>query len=242
MIKRTDKLTTLGRMAAGIAHRINNPLAGILLYSSILKKQVAEEGPFQEGLEIIIQETLRCKRVIQEFLDFSEERPPLKKPADFNSVLEMSLGFLENEFRLHYIQLEKSLSPELPEVLLDINQIQQVFINILKNAIEATLERGRIKVSSRVSPDGRTVKAEIFDNGCGIEAEDLDKVFEPFFSNKQIGTGLGLSVCLRIIENHQGQLEVSSHPRIGTCFSVILPVYPKLGRIKNLDRVRVVVK
>ena len=107
LVIQTEKLTALGRMAAGIAHEINNPMGGILIYTTMLMDQVPEEGPIREGLDVIAQETLRCKRIIQELLDFSRERPLLKKMTDLNSVMEKALRILENEFRLRRIQLEK---------------------------------------------------------------------------------------------------------------------------------------
>ena len=224
LVIQTEKLTALGRMAAGIAHEINNPMGGILVYTTMLMDQVPEEGPIREGLDVIAQETLRCKRIIQELLDFSRERPPLKKMSDVNAVVEKALRILENEFRLRRIQLEKKLSPDLPLAFLDGNQIQQVFMNILINAVEATHERGKVKVSTRPGPKGETVIVEISDNGCGIPSEKLAKIFEPFFSTKEKGTGLGLSVSFGIIQNHQGQIDVSSLPGSGTRFSITLPV------------------
>jgi two-component system, NtrC family, sensor kinase len=227
LVIQTEKLTALGRMAAGIAHEINNPMGGILVYTTMLMDQVPEGGPLREGLDVIAQETLRCKRIIQELLDFSRERPPLKKMSDVNSVMEKALRILENEFRLRRIQLEKKLSPGLPPAFLDANQIQQVFMNILINALEATQERGKVKVVTRPGPDGETVIVEILDNGCGIPSENLAKLFEPFFSTKDKGTGLGLSVSFGIVQNHQGQIDVSSLPGSGTHFSITLPVQAK---------------
>ncbi len=225
LVLQTEKLTALGRMAAGVAHEINNPMGGILVYSTMLMDQVPEEGPVHEGLEIIVQETVRCKRIIQELLDFSRERPPQKKKADLNAVMEKTLNLLDNEFRLRHIGVEKNLSPDPLPALLDVNQIQQVFINLLINAVEAIQGEGRISVATRLGPDGRSILTEIVDNGCGISAANLSKIFEPFFSTKEKGTGLGLSVSFGIIENHEGRIEVSSRPGSGTRFSVILPVH-----------------
>lgn len=225
LVVHTEKLTALGRMAAGIAHEINNPMGGILVYSTMLLDQIPEESTVREGLDIIVHETLRCKRIIQELLDFSRERTPLKKMADLNPVMEKALSILDNEFRLRHIDLEKNLSSDLPQIFLDPNQIQQVFMNILINALEATQERGKIKVSTKLGPGGETLVAEIIDNGCGIFLENLAKIFEPFFSTKEKGTGLGLSVSFGIIQNHQGHIDVSSLPGSGTRFSINLPVH-----------------
>jgi two-component system, NtrC family, sensor kinase len=236
LVVQTEKLTALGRMAAGIAHEINNPMGGILVYSTMLLDQVPEQGPVREGLEIIVHETLRCKRIIQELLDFSRERPPLKKMADLNLVMGKALSILENEFRLRRIELEKDLIPDLPQVFLDTNQIQQVFMNILINALEATPERGKIKVSTRLGPGGETIRADIIDNGSGIFSENLAKIFEPFFSTKEKGTGLGLSVSFGIIQNHQGHIDVSSLPGSGTRFSILLPVHSREAKALSGDQ------
>jgi signal transduction histidine kinase len=225
LIIQTEKLTALGRMAAGIAHEINNPLGGILVYTTMLIDQVSKEGPVREGLDVIAQETLRCKRIIQELLDFSRERPPLKKPTDLNTVMEKALRLLENEFRLRRVQLDKKLSPDLPPLFLDGNQMQQVFMNILINALEATPEGGKVRVATRSGPEDKTVITEIADSGCGIPQGNLAKIFEPFFSTKDKGTGLGLSVSFGIIQNHQGQIEVSSLPGSGARFIITLPVH-----------------
>lgn len=237
LVIQTEKLTALGRMAAGIAHEINNPMGGILVYATMLMEEFPEEGPVREGLSVIVQETLRCKRIIQELLDFSRERLLLKEMADLNEVMEKALRILDNEFKLRRIKLEKNLSSDLPQVFLDVNQIQQVFMNILINAVEASRERGKIKVSTRPGPEGETVIAEITDNGCGISSENLAKIFEPFFSTKEKGTGLGLSVSYGIIQNHQGQINISSLPGSGTHFTITLPIQageePHPSRDKN---------
>jgi two-component system, NtrC family, sensor kinase len=227
LVIQTEKLTALGRMAAGIAHEINNPMGGILIYTTMLMDQVPEAGPVREGLDVIAQETLRCKRIIQELLDFSRERPLLKKMTDLTSVMEKALRILENEFRLRHIRLEKNLSSDLPLAFLDGNQLQQVFMNILINAVEATHEGGKVKVSTHPGPGGETVIADISDNGGGIPSDNLAKIFEPFFSTKEKGTGLGLSVSFGIIQNHQGHIDVSSLPGRGTHFSITLPVQAK---------------
>ncbi|MEJ2660306.1 MAG: ATP-binding protein [Desulfobacteraceae bacterium] len=219
----TEKLSALGRMAAGIAHEINNPLAGILLFSSNLVKKAAQ-GPMKEGLEIIVRESQRCKIIIQEMLEFARDRQPQKRSADLNRIIEKSLTILENEMRLRHIQLEKCLSEELKETLLDENQLVQVFVNLLINAIQAINEKGVIIVGTRNDPKGESIVAEIFDTGCGMAKENLDKIFEPFFSTKKEGSGLGLAVSYGIIQNHQGRIEVESQEGESTRFRITLPI------------------
>jgi signal transduction histidine kinase len=221
-----DKLSSLGRMAAGIAHEINNPLAGILLYSSNLVKKVPETGPLKKGLEVIIHETIRCRGIIQDLLEFSREKEPVKAPANLNGIIEKALSILVNEFRLNRISLEKHLSDNLPSLLVDANQIEQVFINFLMNAIEAVQGQGKVTVRTYRDQDDQGVLAEIEDSGMGIPQEHLEKIFEPFFSTKQKGTGLGLAVNYGIIQKHGGRIKVSSQPGRGTTVTVRLPCVP----------------
>jgi len=220
----TEKLAALGRMAAGIAHEINNPLAGILLFSSNMLKKAPKEGPFREGLEIIIQETLRCKTIIEELLEFSRERRPNMTLTDINTVVEKAVHILENECRLRRIELEKHLSGEIPALLLDANQIEQMLVNLLLNAIQAIEKEGTVTLWSYVSPDRKCVRIDISDTGCGIPPEHLSKIFEPFFSTKPKGTGLGLAVTYGIVRKHGGNISASSLPGKGTQFVVELPI------------------
>ena len=219
----TDKLSSLGRMAAGIAHEINNPLAGILLYSSNLVKKVPEAGPLKKGLEVIIHETIRCRGIIQDLLEFSRQKEPVKVMADLNGVIQKALSIVSNEFRLNRISLEKRLSDTLPSVLIDVNQMEQVFINFFMNALEAIQGQGQVSVRSFQDKDNQGVVVEIEDSGMGIPQEHLERIFEPFFSTKPKGTGLGLAVNYGIIQKHGGAIKVSSQPGRGTTIMIRLP-------------------
>ena len=219
-----DKMSSLGRMAAGIAHEINNPLAGILLYSSNMSKKVSQGGPIEEGLNIIIKETQRCKTIIQGLLEFARDRVPQKVPANINDIMESALGIVDNEFRLRHVSLELQLAEDMVKTLLDENQIEQVFINLLLNAVHAVEENGSVTVKSAVDSEQKTVRVEITDNGCGIAVNDIKKVFEPFYSTKTKGTGLGLAVSYGIVKNHQGDIRVYSVPGEITRFTVELPI------------------
>jgi two-component system, NtrC family, sensor kinase len=225
LVLQTEKLSALGRMAAGIAHEINNPLAGILLFSTNMLKKAPSEGPIKEGLEIIIQETIRCKAIIQDLLEFSREREPQKILADINQVIQKGVAILKNELRLHHIRLEKELSDRLPKLLIDENQIQQVLINLLLNAIQAIGEQGVITIRTGLSPNHKFVTVEVSDSGCGILPEHLSKIFDPFFSTKPKGTGLGLAVTFGIVQKHGGQIHVESHPGLGTGMFLNFPVH-----------------
>jgi signal transduction histidine kinase len=217
------KLSSLGRMAAGIAHEINNPLAGILLYSSNLSKKVPSGGALEEGLKIIIKETQRCKTIIQGLLEFARDKKPQKVMTNINDIIESALGILYNEFHLQHVRIEKNLSKEIEKLFLDENQIEQVFINLLLNALHAVDDSGLITVQSAMDAERNSIHVEVADNGCGIAAGDIKNIFEPFFSTKANGTGLGLAVSYGIIRNHQGDLRVFSEPGQGTRFVIKLP-------------------
>ena len=229
LVLKTEKLSALGRMAAGVAHEINNPLAGILLYSTNLLKKSSETGPVKEVLEIIIQEALRCKTIIQDLLEFSRENEPKMVLANVNNVIEKVLHILGNEFKLRHIEVDKHLSKEMPNIFLDENQIHQVFVNLLLNAIQAIGEKGTITIASHLSTDRKCIRVEVSDTGCGIPEEDKPKIFEPFFSTKPKGTGLGLWVTYALIQKHRGELYVISEPGQGTQFIAEFPIFGTLS-------------
>jgi two-component system NtrC family sensor kinase len=220
----TEKLSALGRMAAGIAHEINNPLAGVLIFSSNLLKKAPQEGPFREGLDIIIQETLRCKAIIQGLLEFSRPNEPKAVLINANKVIKRAVHLLDNEFKLHHIRTETDLSTQLPEVLIDENQIEQIFVNLLLNAIQAIEEQGTVTIRSYVTPDRRNVAIDVSDTGCGIPPGNMSKIFEPFFSTKAKGTGLGLAVTYGIVHKHGGHVYAFSQPKQGSRFTIELPI------------------
>ncbi len=219
-----EKLSSLGRMAAGIAHEINNPLGGILLFSSNMEKKVEPGSFLEKGLKIITRETLRCKTIIEGLLEFARDKNPQKVPADINEIMTTALGIVENEFYLRHVSVEKHLAEDMVKTLVDKNQIEQVFINLLLNALHAVEDHGRVTVQSTVDPVQNNIHVEIVDNGCGISAQDIKKIFEPFYSNRANGTGLGLSVSYGIIKNHQGDIRVFSELGKGTRFTIEFPV------------------
>jgi len=227
-----EKGSSLGRMAAGIAHEINNPLAGILLYSSNMSKKVPKGGPLEEGLNIIMKETQRCKTIIQGLLDFAREQEPERALVDVNDVINSAIGIVENEFHLRHVRIRRELAGDMVEALLDKNQIEQVLINLLLNALHAVEDSGLVTVNSAVNREKRRIRVEIADNGCGISKENMEKIFEPFFSTKANGTGLGLAVSYGIVTNHKGDIRVLSEPGRGSRFIVELPMLPyaSMGR------------
>ncbi len=219
-----EKMTALGRMAAGVAHEINNPLAGILLFSSNMKKKVKPGSFLEKGLDIIIRETQRCKTIIQGLLEFARDKPPRKTMADINRVIASALSVVGNEFYLRHVTLERHLAEGMARTLLDENQIEQVLINLLLNALQAVEDYGRVRITSRVDAAGKRIEVEVADDGCGISAENVKKIFEPFYTTRSDGTGLGLAVSYGIIKNHQGEIRVFSKLGEGTRFVIDFPI------------------
>ncbi|MGA2938974.1 MAG: ATP-binding protein [Syntrophobacteraceae bacterium] len=229
LIVQTERLSALGRMAAGIAHEINNPLGGILLFTTSVRKEIKEDGPVKQCLDIVIRETIRCREIIQNLLEFAREKQPQRAPTNINSVLEKTLGLLENVFLVNGIKLRRNLQPELPDCYVDGNQIQQIFLNLLLNAVEAIGQSGVITVRTRFNPDFNCIVAEVEDTGCGIPREILPRIFDPFFSTKPMGNGLGLAMTYGIIKSHGGELKAFSSHGEGTRFIVELPIYHTNG-------------
>jgi signal transduction histidine kinase len=180
----------------------------------------------KEGLEIIMQETQRCKSIIQGLLDFASDKEPRKTLADITTIIQQSLNILENEFRLRHISIVKDFARSPQDSCVDANQLEQVFVNLLLNAAQAIDDNGTITIRSRPNPARREIAVDVIDTGCGIPPENLSKIFEPFFSTQKNGSGLGLAVSFGIIKNHGGRLEVSSRPGEGAQFTVTLPLVP----------------
>ena len=226
-VYQSNKLASLGRLAAGIAHEINNPLTGVLTYSSFLLKRAAD-GETRQDLETIVHETKRCREIVRGLLDFARQVPPKKSPTDVNQVIARALDIVDNQLKVQNIQVTRSLREDLPRIHADPNQLQQVLVNLLVNAADAFVDGNRqIFLSSELVPgaSGQRIEVKVIDNGCGIAEQNLGKVFEPFFTTKdRKGTGLGLAVVWGIVSEHGGTIEVDSKVGRGTTFTVRLPV------------------
>jgi two-component system NtrC family sensor kinase len=222
----SEKLASLGKLAAGIAHEINNPLTGILTYSSLLLKENKDNLQIKEDLEVIVNETTRCRKIVKGLLEFARQTEPSKAPADINKVVEETLSLLETQALFQNIKIEKRLKKGLPDVMMDTDQIKQVFMNIIINAAEAMSQGGTLTIQSDSDPQKKFAKVCFIDTGPGIPEENLSKIFDPFFTTKRSGkgTGLGLSVSYGIIQRHDGFLEVKSQLGKGSTFTVKLPL------------------
>ncbi|HEX7552192.1 MAG TPA: ATP-binding protein [Geothrix sp.] len=223
-LAQADKLASVGRLAAGIAHEINNPLTGVLSYASLLRKRMEHDVPACEDLDVIVRETVRCRGIIRGLLDFARPAAPARKPMDLNDVVRRAVSVVMTQLSLSKVTLSLDLAANLPTVSADANQIQQVVVNLLLNAADAIgAEGGNIRASTRSGP-ASSIEFLLQDSGHGIPAEDLPRIFEPFFTTKgNHGTGLGLAVSWGIVEAHGGTLEVQSEVGTGTCFTLRLP-------------------
>ena len=226
-IYQSDKLASLGRLAASVAHEINNPLTGVLTYSSFLLKRL-ENGEMKQDLEVIVRETKRCRDIVKGLLDFARQTPSNKAYTRINDVIIQTLGILKNQLNIKHISVKKELGTQLQEIRIDANQIQQALMNLLVNAIDAIGKKGgeiTIKTEQTEIDGTQYIKIDIADSGCGIPNESLTKIFEPFYSTKgQKGTGLGLAMVWGVVEKHNGQISVASEVGKGTTFTLHLPV------------------
>lgn len=223
----SDKVASLGKLAAGVAHEINSPLTGVLTYSSLLLKGKKEDDPEREDLEVIVNETNRCKKIVRGLLDYARQTAPQKTPSDINEVIDKCIDLIAHQASLQSVRIERKLRPDLPKIMIDVGQIQQVIINILLNAIEAMPQGGTLTISS--GREDQMVILGFADTGTGIPEDILPKILDPFFTTKEQGkgTGLGLSVSYGIIERHRGKLQVKSKVGEGTTFTVRLPITTK---------------
>ena len=219
-----EKLTSLGQLAASIAHEINNPLAGVLVYTQLLSKKVTGDALQKEEalsqLSKMESEISRCSRIIRNLLDFARQTEPVLRLVDVNQVIEQVLAMVGHQAQIQKVDVVKEFSPYLPKVMADFDQLQQIFTNLTLNAIQAMPEGGRLTVRS--SAVDNEVRVDVQDTGCGISKENLGKLFTPFFTTKVKGkgVGLGLAVVHGIIERHKGKITVQSEVGKGTTFSV----------------------
>ena len=222
-IGRSEKLASIGRLAAGVAHEINNPLTGVLTFSHLLKEKPNMDEQDQQDLDLIIHETTRAAEIVSNLLDFARERPPKKEPLDVNDVIHRTVRLIRSQKQFDRITIEEQFGESVPRVEGDRNQLQQVLLNLSLNSCAAMPEGGEIRIAT--SAVNGNVRIEVTDTGCGIPDDVLDKVFDPFFSTKPVGkgTGLGLSVSLGIVQQHGGAMEVESETGKGTRFTIVLP-------------------
>jgi signal transduction histidine kinase len=218
-----QRLAALGKMVAAVSHEIKNPLGIVRSTAEMLGKRMSKVAPGNEQLtDIIVEETNRLDGIVREFLDFARPREPIKTYGSVNDLLKRLARFMEPEFAAKNVEFSLELSPVLPEVPMDGEQIYQVLLNIVINGVQSLEKGGKIRVKTYPLPHGKTIAVEITDTGKGMPEELMEQIFTPFFTDKNRGTGLGLSISKNIIEKHGGSITVRSREGMGTTFTIIL--------------------
>jgi two-component system NtrC family sensor kinase len=240
----SDRLASLGQLAASVAHEINNPLAGVLNLSMLIERILKEDGIPPERVEEVRQylqqissETTRVGRIVGDLLAFSRRSSPQRALADLNEIIRRTVSLVDHKLKLANVEIELQLDENLPPIKCDNSQIQQVIINLVMNASEATHSRdiGKVTVRTAANTRSETVRLEVEDNGDGIPAEYLAKIYDPFFTTKDEGkgVGLGLAVVYGIVESHGGDIEVTTKVGEGTTFHVELPISADAKKIPS---------
>jgi two-component system NtrC family sensor kinase len=226
----SEKMAAVGQLVSGVAHELNNPLAGVMGYAQLLLMQNDLNDKTQNYLNKISKEADRAKNIVNNLLTFARKHKPEKKYLDINTVLEQTIVLRAYDLKVSSIQVHKDFDAQLPKTMADFYQLQQVFLNIFNNAQQAILEskgKGEIKITSQKL--GEMIQIAFEDNGPGIPEENLNKIFEPFFTTKEVGrgTGLGLSISYGIIQQHSGKIYARSTLGQGATFIIELPILKK---------------
>jgi two-component system NtrC family sensor kinase len=220
----SEKLSSLGRLAAGVAHEINNPLTGVLTFAHLMREKPNMDDQDRQDLDLIIHETSRAAEIVRGLLDFARERAVNKEPMNLNEAVVRTTRLIRNQKLFDRIVIDEDLATDLPDIDGDMNQLQQVLLNLSLNACEAMSSGGTLTIRTQTQEAGVVVK--IADTGCGIKPEHLERIFEPFFTTKPVGkgTGLGLSVSYGIVQQHGGNIELDSEVGRGTMFTIVFPL------------------
>jgi signal transduction histidine kinase len=235
-IRRADRLASLGTLTAGLAHEIRNPLVALKTLTQLLPERLDDQEFRSQFLKIASGEVDRISSLVTELLDFSRPSDPKLEFENINTILDGMILLVSTETKKKHINVIKSYASDLPLIQIDREQIKQVFLNVLINAIQATSESGKITVRTRsFTKPGREpyIQIEFTDTGCGIPEEDLEDIFNPFFTTKTSGSGLGLSISHQIVRDHRGYIDVESRVNKGSSFFINLPVnqqHPKRRR------------
>jgi PAS domain S-box-containing protein len=221
-----EKIASLGRMAAGVAHEINNPLAGVIIYADLLMKELEGNEQWCRDLQEIIRQTLRCKQIVARLLDFSRQSLNQRVHFNVNEAIGQCVELLQHQAIFHNIEIVQDLKIDLPLVMGNQGGLEQVFTNLMLNAADAMEGNGQITISSRLDSEAKQVLMKFTDTGPGVSEEVKEMIFEPFFTTKPVGvgTGLGLSVVYGVIHRHGGSIEVENTSDGGAAFTIRLPL------------------
>jgi two-component system, NtrC family, nitrogen regulation sensor histidine kinase GlnL len=232
-VRQADRLSTLGTLAAGLAHEVKNPLGGIKGAAQLLERELTEESDLREYTRVMIRETERIDHIIRELLDLASPRGLKLTPVNLHKVLGDILLLQKHGLAGREISFTKQFDPSIPPIMADEEMLTRLFLNLIRNAIDAMGEAGQLTVVTRVLSDyrmtqnerhSRMVVVEVADDGPGIPLEDMENIWTPFFSTKSSGTGLGLTICHKIVAEHRGMIKVESDQGHGTKFTVLLPL------------------
>ncbi len=222
-----EKLAALGELVAGVSHELNNPMQVIVGFSEILISDPSVSSDIKDRVKKIHESAMRAANIIKNLREFARKRPPRREPVDLRDIMDRVVELLGYELNVHGIRIERDYG-EIPVIQVDPDQMQQVFLNIVKNAFDAILEKGKPEgvITLMTSSDDKKVTVSISDSGVGISPENITRIFEPFFTTKPLGkgTGLGLSISYGIIKSHGGDILVRSRPGEGTTFTIELPL------------------
>jgi len=232
-VSQSERLASLGMLAAGVAHEINNPLGGILALTSLTLEDLPKADPNRENLEEVVYQSQRCRDIVKGLLEFSRQSRMGADLADLNRIIEDTLALISRQSAFFNVTIVKEYDPQLPAVMADSSELQQVFMNVLLNAAQAIDGHGTVKIVTRRATGAEAVEVLISDTGRGIPPEDIGRIFDPFFSTKPNGqgTGLGLSITYGIVASHKGTIQVASELGKGTTFTIRLPI--ALGALRN---------
>lgn len=231
----SEKMASLGKLAAGVAHQLNNPLGGITLFAKLVLEEYELQEEVREDIGRILKDAQRCRDTVKELLEFARQTRYNIQPHDINRALSRTLFLLENQALFQNIEIVKELDETLPQVSVDIQQIGHLFMNIILNAAQAMEGKGRLTLRTRKNPEKEGAIIEIEDTGPGIPGDILSHIFDPFFTTKEEGkgTGLGLSLAYGIVKKHGGAIHAKSEAGKGTIFIIELQFTPKLDEISN---------
>ena len=235
-VAHAEKMASLGRLAAGVAHEINNPLTGILLYANLVLEGMEESDPCKGDLRFVIEDANRCKEIVKNLLAYSRQNRPDKGTLELNDLVELSLRLIRDQRLFLRVEVIKDLCDEELVIHADKNQLSQVLINLVINAIDAMERAGTLTLATFVSEDGHDACLEVSDTGCGISEENLQKIFDPFFTTKEPGkgTGLGLSTAYGIVKDNEGIIKVKETGRKGTTFLLIFPLHHSASETESI--------
>jgi C4-dicarboxylate-specific signal transduction histidine kinase len=225
-IGQTEKMASLGRLAAGVAHEINNPLTSILLYGNLMREKLEKEHPLSRNLDYVLEDAERCREIVKNLLAYSRQSSPSKEVFSLNSLVNDSLKLIHDQRLFMNVRVEKHLANHQILVRADKNQLCQVVINLIINAVDAMEEKGILSLSTRWDEETGKSYLEVADTGCGIAPENVSKIFDPFFTTKALGkgTGLGLSMAYGVMEENQGSIFIKKSGAGGTTIALELPI------------------